>query len=96
MATAFQVTCIKRDKPSLLGIRKGPISHIGGVSNGLIWRHTTQEAINNILHGYYSYFVEVNSTIAKVEVATNNGIMYLKTNKDGHLTDNLSSLPECP
>ncbi len=96
MVTALQVTCIKRDKPSLLGIRNGHISHVGGVSNGLIWSHTTQEAIDNIRLGYYSYFVKINFTIAQVEIATNNGIMYLRTNKDGLLTDNLSSLPECP
>jgi hypothetical protein len=105
MVNALQVTCVKTDKSSSLSIlsplQRGHITQIGGINNGQIWRHTTQEAIDNIRHDYCSYFVKIDSIlaesiIAEVEVATHNGTEYLRTNKDGSLTNNLLSLPECP
>jgi hypothetical protein len=89
----LQVTCINKTN------RNDPhqrISSIGGMINGIRWKHSEDEAINYFEADIYRYFVHRGGTEVDVIIATHNGKKYLKTQPDGLQPDNLLSLPECP
>lgn len=89
-----QIRCINksdRDNPH------ERITHIGGMnSDGGLWKLTQQEAVNSILSGKYSFYVQVNGKPVDVIVATSRfGNKYIKTEADGDQPNNLLSLMEC-
>ena len=85
MATQLEVTCITK---SADGKR---ITHIGGT-----WgKHSEADAIYNIEHSVYEYYVQKNGHKVKLIVSGRNGVKYVKTENDGDTPDNLLSLPNC-
>lgn len=97
MAGRHQVSCIRKRQHNNPHER---ITHIGGISNGTRWGLTSDEAINGLEAGKWTFYVHqtFNGRLyeAEVEVASRIGRKYLKTKNDGESPDNLLSLPECP
>ena len=72
------------------------IASIGGEHSGVRWKHTQQQAIDNIEAGRVAYHVDPpNGSRVAVVVATRNGKKYLKTANDGEHPNNLLSLKKC-
>ena len=60
------------------------------------WNLALEEAIQGVLHGTWSFFIELGYDLVDVEVATSpSGILYLKTTVDLDTPDELLFLPEC-
>lgn len=93
-AQQYQVMCINKRGSHYAEHER--IQAIGGVRNGLHWKHTEDQAIRNIEQGLIDYFVSVGGHVAWLVVAVHNGRKYLKTRPDGYRPDNLLALPECP
>jgi hypothetical protein len=72
------------------------IQSIGGVVNGVRWKRSEADAIQDVKNDPRAYFTHANGKSAWVVVAKHNGREYLKTESDGYSPDNLLSLPECP
>jgi len=73
------------------------ISHIGGDSKELQWKHTHLQAIQSIERGLFYYYVEKDARAVKLEVGlAPNGCKYLKTPVDGNQPRLLLDLPEGP
>ena len=91
--SSHRVLCItKKDRQNI----HERITNIGGRNgDGKNWSLTQQEAIAGIERGEWSFYVLNDGVKADVEVATNSGHKYLKTNADRQPQDNLLSLPEC-
>jgi len=93
MADRHQVSCITKSE------RYNPherITHIGGVTNGQVWKITQQDAITGIETGKWAFFVKVGGKEVNVIVAISRyDNKYLKTEADGEQPNNLLSLPEC-
>lgn len=53
------------------------------------------EAIREIERGSWHYVVRSGNTEVTVDVVSDQGRKYLRTNPNGFLDDNLSSLPDC-
>src|SRR5258708_1252987 len=67
----LQVMCINKR-----GSHYNPherIEAIGGIENGVRWRHLEDDAIRNIERDLIDYFVNVNNRPVKVIVAVHNG-----------------------
>ncbi|MBC9911557.1 DUF3892 domain-containing protein [Chitinophaga varians] len=92
--TRYQVTCINKRGNHYDTHER--ISHIGGVSNGNRWKLTEAEAIQSIEKRTNEFYVNVNGRPVDVIVALHNNRKYLKTTADGHMSNNLLNLPECP
>jgi len=75
------------------------IKNVGGVNtNGVRWKKTQQEVINDIEWNINQYFVKV-SGYREVDVIVAKsaaGNKYIKTTEDKEMPNNLLSLPECP
>jgi len=93
MPDTHEVKCINKTH------RQDPheaISHIGGQSNGKIWKITQQQAIDGVERGEWIFIVRRGGHTVKVVIAKSQfGHKYLKTEADGYRPDNLLSLPEC-
>ena len=88
MATQRQVKCINKSN------RYNPHERI--LSIGGDWGKVSQQtAISQIQNGTHSYYVSEGFITAWVIVASHNGNLYLKTDRDNTTVDNLLSLPEC-
>jgi len=74
----------------------GHIYAIGGMENGVRWKHTETDAIRNIEQNLIDYFVNVNNRPVPVVVAVHLGNKYLKTVADAYSPNNLLALQECP
>jgi hypothetical protein len=85
----LRVTCINKTD------RFNPHERIRSIG-GAGWKHSQPDAINNIILGINTYYVQAAGRTVNVVVATHNGNRYLKTEADGVQPDNLLSLPECP
>ena len=94
MPTRHEILCINKSD------RLNPherILRIGGSNpDGTIWRLSQQEAIAGIQSGQWSFYVRRGGSTVDVVVAVSRfGHLYLKTQADGEVPDNLLSLPEC-
>jgi hypothetical protein len=93
MKEKFKVECVvlKDSKPP-----EG-VQYIGGKKqDGTVFKHSKEDAINNIEVKKDNYEVNVGDKTAQVVVATNEGRKYLKTSLDKERENNLLSLPKCP
>lgn len=74
------------------------IRAVGGMnSNGTVWRLPLADAIAKIQNGIYKFYVSAGGKSTWVIVARSSaGNLYLKTEADSLLVDNLLSLPEFP
>lgn len=95
MVVVVRVTCVVKSNRSSA---HECIQSVGGVTNqGQRVRYTQQEAIAGIQSGRLSMYVEqppghrVNIIVAKTKA----GHLYLKTEPDGEMPNNLLALPEC-
>jgi len=71
------------------------ITHIGGVSGKLSWKHSQSQAIESIENNLFAYYVEKNSQAMKLNVAsTADGKKFLIAN--GGNEQPLLSLPAFP
>lgn len=92
-----QVTCInKRD-------RQDPyerIISIGGVQDGVRWKRSQVDAIQDVNRDPTAYFVRDRHnpphTVWVIVRTSARGNPYLTTQADGDSQNNLLSLPECP
>lgn len=90
---SVQIMCINKTN------RQDPhdrIHSIGGVTGGVRWKKSQQQAIQDIELDPKAYYVSVGGVSVWVIVAVHNGNKYIKTQNDGLHPDNLLSLPECP
>jgi hypothetical protein len=92
---SVQISCINKSDRYNAHER---ILSIGGVRpDGVRWKRSQIQAIQDIEAGTYSYFVSVNGSAVSVKVAVSSGgNKYIKTESDGEQPNNLLSLPECP
>jgi hypothetical protein len=73
------------------------ITHIGGSSGKIEWKHTHNEAIQFIELNSFHYYVENDGRALKLEVGlAPNGGKFLKTQADGGHSQLLMNLPERP
>jgi len=73
------------------------ISHIGGASGQLHWKHSHAQAIQSIEQDLFTYYVEKDARAVKLEVGlAPNGFKYLKVPADGEPPRLLLNLPEQP
>lgn len=74
------------------------IRAVGGVNgDGKVWRLSLQDAVTGALQQTYRFYVAAGGQSSWVIVAKSSaGHMYLKTEADTTLVDNLLSLPEFP
>lgn len=90
---ANRIDCINKDD------RYSPherIQNVGGPKDdGSRWKVTTDEAIQGIEAGRWSFYVHAGGRSVNVIVAVHEGRKYLKTEADGYSPDNLLSLREC-
>lgn len=96
MANRYEVDCISKDDRYS---RVERITHIGGSNNGegKRWKVSSDEAIQNIEAGVWSFFVRGKTRQDTVIVQRSaSGRKYLKTDGDGVNDNNLLYLPECP
>ena len=97
MAARHQIGCINKKQHQNPHER---ITRVGGVTNNTRWSLSSDEAINGLDAGKWTFYVHqtLNGRTyeADVIVASRNGRKYLKTKNDGESPDNLLSLPECP
>ncbi|WP_367180713.1 DUF3892 domain-containing protein [uncultured Parasphingopyxis sp.] len=89
----LHVTCVRRDNYD----SDRRIQGVGG-SWGY---HPIDAAISNIRFGYNTYYTRAPGVLSpRVEVMVRehpvSGRPFLTTDPDGHLNNNLLSLPECP
>ncbi len=88
-----RVTCIT--KPNA----HSPLEHItslgGDTSDGRHWKESREDVITKIRSGNYSFHVEADGYAISVELASRNGVDYVKTKPDATQKDNLLSLPQC-
>jgi uncharacterized membrane protein len=93
--TRHQVLCINKSNRTS---EHEKISHIGGINpDKARWKLTQEAAIAAIEAKTYEFYVSDGKNEAEVVVAVSaSNNKYLRTKKDGTLTDNLLSLPECP
>jgi hypothetical protein len=92
--TRHQVTCINK-RPNHYDPHER-ITHIGGISNGTLWKLTVDEAIKSIEDEKHEFYITVNGRNVDVIIASHNNRKYLKTTADDYSPNNLLSLPECP
>ncbi len=94
MPIRVRVSCINkldRDNPH------ERILFVGGINtDGSRWKFSQEAAIKAIENNQYSFYVQVDTYITDVIIATLNGNKYLKTRPDAIGRDNLLRLPECP
>lgn len=88
-----RVTCITKPNPHS---QLEHITHIGGTGANGRFYITREQAISYIKSGRYHFYVERGGYRIGVEVASRNGVEYLKTKPDATLRDNLLSLDKCP
>lgn len=84
-----QVTCINKQP------RNNPyegITHLGGYN----WWWTRDEVIGSILQKTNTFYTKVNGNRSDLVVMRGPGGLYVRTDPDGQLPDNLLSLAECP
>lgn len=96
MAVSVQVHCINKSDRYNAHER---IINIGGVRpDGVRWKRSQPQAIQDIEAGTYAYYVAVSGQkIVWLVVAVSAwGNKYLKTEADGDQPNNLLALPECP
>lgn len=91
----LQVTCIVKPYPENPDTR---IQALGGV-NPLTrerWLYTEKKVISFIVDGVHTFFIHRGGVTINVQVAHKGPLkLYLKTDADSTLIDNLLSLPEC-
>jgi hypothetical protein len=91
--TKLEVKCIKR--AGNVNAHEH-VTHIGGIHLNQKWEASVPNAIARIEAGTHQFFVTQGFDTAEIGVVKMpNGTKYLRTIKDGTLTDNLLSLPEC-
>ena len=88
-----RVTCITKPHPHS---ELEHITHIGGTSPSGRFYITREKAISFIESGQYHFYVERGGYRVDVEVASRNGVKYIKTKPDATMRDNLLSLDQCP
>lgn len=71
------------------------ITKLGGYSSKGRFSRTSEDMINRIESGKYSYYVDQDGKKVKIVVATRNGRKYLKTEADGFDPNNLLALGDC-
>mgnify|MGYP000353697479 CR=1 FL=1 len=86
-----RVTCITKPNPHS---QLEHITHAGGSSPNGRFYLTRDEVIRYIRNGYH-FYVERDGYRVDVEVASRNGVEYIKTKPDATLRDNLLSLDQC-
>ena len=82
-----QVTCVNKARTNK-DLKR--ISHIGGPW-GMI---TEEEAIWQIRNGIQTYYVKVGMNDITIIVAAHKGQVYLRSERDGIIANNLLGLPE--
>jgi hypothetical protein len=62
---------------------------------GVGWNHSKSEAVANIGHDKWAYFVSQGGRTVYVRTAVRNGKPYLTTNPDSFKPNNLDDLRDC-
>lgn len=91
----LQVTCITKPDPRAPNTR---IQALGGLnpSTGERWRYSEDEVITFIVEGVHTFFIKREGVTINVQVDHKGPLkLYLKTDADSTLIDNLLSLPQC-
>ena len=89
----LQVSCAsKRNRPDAYE----RISHIGGIANGAMWKHTSDDAVRYLNRKINTYFVIIDGRETEVVITERDGIKYLKTLRDNMSTDHFLNLEDCP
>jgi hypothetical protein len=84
MAILLKVEWVDRDQAALSG---GHIRKIGGSSRDCQWQHSAEQAIRFIEQNEFTYYVNENARILKMEVGiAADGRKFLKTH--GHIPGN--------
>jgi hypothetical protein len=71
------------------------VSWVPGAVHGSFGKVSEDQAIYDIEHGSYRYFVNVNGRSTDVEVVQGRRRKFLKTKADSYVPNNLLSLPHC-
>ena len=94
MPSRHEILCIK--KSDRLNPHERIISIGGRNTDGTHWSLTQQDAVEGIVSGNLSFFVQRGGRTVNVIVSVSRlGHKYIKTEADGEQPDNLLSLPEC-
>ncbi len=74
------------------------IQGIGGVNGFTPWYHPIDNVIRNIESGFHSYYIGQGLLRVHIFVKTHHssGRKYITTDPDGHMQNNILSLPYCP
>lgn len=94
MAILLRVEWVDRDDTALPGKN---VRHIGGSSLKCEWKHSAEDAIHFIERDEFTYYMNANAQMLKVEVGIGaDGKKFLKTHADGNIPTHLLNLPAQP
>ena len=91
----LQVTCINKPYPENPHTR---IQALGGLnpSTGERWHYSEDQVIQFIINGVHTFFLKSEGVTINVKVDHKGPLnLYLKTDADSTLINNLLSLPQC-
>jgi len=91
----LQVTCITRPYPHNPDKK---IQALGGLNpkTGQRWIYSEDDVISFIVQGVHTFFIHREGVTINVQVDHKGPMkLYLKTDADSRLIDNLLSLPQC-